>query len=70
MLIIKGIASYFHIYRPPTPPYVRFRIRRFRAFSSCDVWQVVFSYPYELRHFYPIVGFRPIVLDREFLSDI
>ena len=32
MLIIEGIASYFHIY--------------------------------------PIVGFRPIVLDREFLSDI
>ena len=32
---------------PPTPPYMRFRIRRFRAFSSCDVWQVVFSYPYE-----------------------
>ena len=28
-------------------PYVRFRIRRFRAFSSCDVWQVDFSYPYE-----------------------
>ena len=32
MLIIEGIASYFHIY--------------------------------------PIVGFRPIVLDREFLPDI
>ena len=35
------------VFRPLTPPYVRFRIRRFRAFSSHDVWQVVFSYPFE-----------------------
>ena len=70
MLIIKGICLLFS-HLPTSHTTVRgFRIRRFRAFSSCDVWQVVFSYPYELRHFYPIVGFRPIVLDREFLSDI
>ena len=45
----KSFASYFHIYRPPTPPYMRFRIQRsrFRAFPSHDVWQVVFSHPFE-----------------------
>ena len=29
MLIVKGIYLLFRIYRPLTPPYVRFRIRRF-----------------------------------------
>ena len=61
MLLIRGIYPYFYIYRPPTPPYMPFSIRRFRAFSSHDVWQVVFSYPFEYDHFYSIVGFRPIV---------
>ncbi|WP_288895464.1 hypothetical protein, partial [uncultured Bacteroides sp.] len=45
----------------PTPPYVPFGIRRFRAFTPYGVWQVVFSHPFEIRHFYSIVGFRPIV---------
>ena len=56
-----GIYLLLYVYRPPTPPYMRFRIRRFRAFSSHDVWQVVFSHPVEKRHFQSIVGFRPIV---------
>ena len=42
----------------------------FRAFTPYVVWQVVFSHPFEIHHFYSIVGFRPIVLDRELLSDI
>nr|DAE16714.1 MAG TPA: hypothetical protein [Podoviridae sp. ctn7K25] len=29
--------SYFHVYRPLTPPYMRFRIRRFRAFTPHGV---------------------------------
>ena len=62
--------SYFHVYRPLTPPYMRFRIRRFRAFSSHDVWQVVFSHPFDWRHFYSIVGFRPIVWIERSFSDI
>ena len=49
------------VFRPLTPPYVPLGIRRFRAFSSYDVWQVVFSHTFEIHHFYPIVGFRPIV---------
>ena len=49
------------VFRPLTPPYVPLGIRRFRAFSSYDVWQVVFSHAFEIHHFYPIVGFRPIV---------
>ncbi len=57
----KAFTSYFHIYRPPTPPYVPFGIRRFRAFTPYGVWQVVFSHPFEIRHFYSIFGFRPIV---------
>lgn len=62
MLIIKkAFTFYFYIYRPPTPPHMRFRIRRFRTFSSHDVWQVIFSHPFECSHFYSIVGFRPIV---------
>ena len=61
MLFIKAFTSYFHIYRPLTPPYVPFGIRWFRAFTPYGVWQVVFSHPFEIRHFYSIVGFRPIV---------
>ena len=55
MLFIKAFTSYFHIYRPPTPPYVPFGIRRFRAFTPYGVWQVVFSHLFEIRHFYSIV---------------
>ena len=49
MLFIKDI------YRPPTSPYVPFGIRWFRAFTPYGVWQVVFSHPFEIRHFYSIV---------------
>ena len=54
-------ASDFRTYRPPTPQYVPFGIWRFRAFLSHDVWQVVFSHPFEKHRFYPIVRFRSIV---------
>ena len=47
-----------------------FGIRRFRAFTPHGVWQVVFSHPFEIRHFYSIVGFRPIVWIESSFSDI
>ncbi len=42
MLTIKGVSSYFHIYRPLTPPYVPFDVRQFQDFTFHDMWQVVF----------------------------
>lgn len=39
-----------HVYRPPTPPYKRVRIRRFRALTPYGVWQVVFSHPIGKHH--------------------
>ena len=53
MLIIeRHLPSIFTFTAPPIPPYVRLRTRRFRAFSSHDVWQVAFSYPFEYLYCY------------------
>ena len=51
---------------PLTPPYVPFGIRRFRTLHLLCRTFLFCTHPAK-RHFFPIFGIRPIVLERELL---